>query len=261
MRSPKWILLCILGLAVLTSYLIGSFCPVDFLRPNLVNKDITLNEIYTRVATIIAAFMTFLAVMVALFKEDIRKYWEYAKLELKTRDKKGFREVLEDTPPSTSGQPSKIVQRYESILIIENIGTISAKNCEIYIESLKCNNENYIEPNEVPYNHEPLKWIHNDSASTILHSKGKGYVKIAEIRPQNKVAKPNNKEIIEPPKIIIGNIEPSPQFQNGTWNIALLICSENADTTRCILTIKWNGKWHDREADMSNLTLDLKIIK
>ena len=78
---------------------------------------------------------------------------------------------------------------------------------------------------------------------------------------ESKVANPNKKEITEPPKIIIGNAELPSQFQRGTWIITLLICSENANTKKYILIINWNGIWHDREADMTNLKLELTTTK
>ena len=100
-------------IVLIIGYLIGQFVPWDFLHPNLTNKDISINDYYTRLISLVGAFATITATIIALFKEDIKKLYEYASLEVKFKHNEFITEILENETSGISSGESLSAKKYE----------------------------------------------------------------------------------------------------------------------------------------------------
>lgn len=59
----------------IVAYVIGNYFPVEILKADYPDTDVlNKSEYYRFIVSIISAFITFCAVLVALFKDDLREY-------------------------------------------------------------------------------------------------------------------------------------------------------------------------------------------
>ncbi len=250
MKSLKFrhILILIL-LLIIFGYILGQLLPIDCLKPNLVNKDISLNDLYSRIIAIFGTTVTFLAVVVALFKEDIRKIWDKADLLICFRDDNVLHEIL-DNETSSSNYKAK---KYESILLIKNQGTLAAKSCEIYLERLQFKSATFPNLQDIKLTGQPLYWHNNSNTSILIPATGKATVSILEIiSPESQSVPTEQAGSSTPlPKLKISDSESPSEFVNGTWIAQFIVYSENARPIEHLVTISWNSKWEHRLSEMS----------
>lgn len=244
----RHVIAILLGLTII-GYIIGQFLPIDYLRPTIVNKDLTLNDLYTRIISIIGTTVTFLAVVVALFKEDIRKIWDKADLSICFRDDNVLHEIL-DNETSSSNYKAK---KYETILLIKNQGSLAAKSCEIYLERLQFKNSTYPTLQDIPLTGQPLNWHNNSNTAILIPATGKATVPIVEIISPESQSVPTEQagNSVPMPKIRIGDTESPNVYTNGTWIAKFIVYSENARPIEHIVTVTWNNRWEHRLAEMS----------
>src|SRR5690554_6568939 len=80
-------------ISLIIGYFIGQKIPIEFFHPKIEEKPLETKDFYNLVVQIIAAFATFLAVLIALFREEIRRWWEYVDIKYEIPENK-FIEVL-----------------------------------------------------------------------------------------------------------------------------------------------------------------------
>lgn len=261
MRKRKVLYFTLASLLLLGGYLLGSVLPISYLRPVVINRELTLNDLYTRVISIFGTVVTFLAVLAALLKEDIRKLWDYVSFEVVFRDEGNFVELLdnETSMSSTSDKNYKKASKYECVLTIRNNGSISAKNCEIYLEQLQFRNNGYPAAQEIKSPRTALQW-NNNSESILIPPKGKAHVSVVElISPSQQSVTNENPSANTRPNIKIGNIESPPDFTNGIWEARFIIYSENSNAKEVTVELNWNGNWENRLTDLTkHLTIQIK---
>lgn len=133
MKIIKIISTIVLSLSL--GYLLGNFLPLSYLRPTVIptQRLIQLFDLYQIIINFITAFVTAIAVLVALFKEDIRKMWEYPKLEISIPEN-NFTETLNSANTDTSN--SREATKYTCDIDVFNSGNITALELEIKLESL-----------------------------------------------------------------------------------------------------------------------------
>ena len=255
-------ILCIGLSLIIIGYILGNCIPIEILRPNITTKEITLNDLYTRIISIIGTIVTVFAVIVALAKEDIRKWWDFASFEIRFRDENKMIEILTNELSSATSGNSYKAKKYESILIIKNKGSIAAKNCEIYLERLQFKSNDFPSHQEIQSSSKPLSWNNNSNNSILIPATGKAYISAFEIILPSIQSVPSEQSTSTDvkPKIIIGGAESPNNFINGTWEAKFIIYSENTKPCDFSIIIKWNNKWENRLVDLSkHLTVDLKL--
>ncbi len=116
----KYVILFI-AIFLIFGYLIGQYIPWDFLHPVVSNKEITMNDYYTRMVSLIGAGATILATLVALFKEDIKKMYEYASLSIEFKHKDFITEVLETETSgnAANGNSNLAAKKYELVINVK----------------------------------------------------------------------------------------------------------------------------------------------
>ncbi len=247
-----------LGIALL-AYLIGNWIPIELLKPNIVKADIKTADFYRIVLSSISAIVTFLAVFVALFKDDIRKYWNYSKIEIRNPSE-NIKERTSTSSDSQSDSSEKHIEakKYESSIEIHNVGNISAIGAELYLEKLTFEGTGYTSIQNIETSGVPLYWSGSEKSTIIIPPEGRKLVKIVELNCPEKHSLPTGDKSTIPAKLQIGNIENNPEFKNGKWVGTFVLYSQNAKPLRFSVNIDWNGRWEKRLAEMKKyLKIDI----
>lgn len=248
-----------LMIAVIVGYGIGHFIPLDLLKPTIEYGPIKSNEYYSVIIQLIAAIATFFAVMAALFREEIRRWWEYVEIEYSIPEEK-FVEILNPNlgNDQTSNKPIE-AEKYKCVIEITNKGTISSHASEIILESLifKANHLNSNEPLETLG--IPIEWGNTYESRITIPPKGKKRVVILELTPPDSESSPGGAAKQTLPILTFAGINEEIINKNGTWTATYMIYSSNSKSKRFSVEIKWNGQWQGRKTEMNKcLTIELK---
>lgn len=125
----------LISIAIILSYCIGIWIPIEYLKPTIKEEEIGKAEYYRLIISIISAFITFTAVLVALFKDDLREYWKFARINFSIPDN----HTIEITNDVSNGQSDEVLQakKYLSRFEIQNTGNLPLLNSEVYLEKLE----------------------------------------------------------------------------------------------------------------------------
>jgi hypothetical protein len=256
----RYVILLLIAILV-TGYFIGQFIPYEYLRPKISSKEITMNDYYTRVISIIGAVATLFATMVALFKEDIKKLYEYASLDISFKDGNSLFEIL-DSDSNGNSMPggTLLAKKYEIIINISNNGKLAARTCQIYLEQLSYKNSSYPAPKELQSSNKPLSWIGKTESAITIPSKAKSFVSIVEIlSPESEIVQTSDNGIGKP-QIRIAGTDILLDSYHGQYDCKFVIYSENATPKEFKLELNWNGQWHRRLTEMKNcISVNSKI--
>jgi hypothetical protein len=244
-------LVLIIILLIFMGFMIGQLLPIKYLNPDIVDADLTINDLWERVISLIGTIVTFLAVVVALFKEDIRQIWDKAELTILFRDETELHEILDNESSSTN----YIAKKYEIILLVKNNGTLAAKNCEIFLERLQFNSSQFPTPQDIILTGQPLRWHNNPNTAILIPATGKATVSVVEIiSPQSQsVIVDEANTVVQSPKIRFSESELPIEYANGVWTAKFIVYSENAKPIEKIITVTWNNKWENRLSEMKRI--------
>lgn len=242
-------------------YIIGQFVPVEYLHPKLISTDINTNDYYTRLITIGGIISTLLAIIIALFKEDIRRLWEYSSLEIEIKySDKILCEILDVNNSDESSDSTQNIKaiKYELPIVVKNTGKLPAKNCEIYIDKLEFKNSSFTYYQEIPSTGIALDWWGKNQKAILIPPSGKSQITIVEIF-SNEVSTDDmgNALTKESLKIKFGNIDSPPKYKSGTWVAHFVIYSENTKPIKYIIELEWNGKWEQRLTEMTSKNIKI----
>lgn len=234
-------------------YILGNVIPFRYLQFEIEFSKLKTPELYTILINVTVAFVTFLAVIVALFKEDIRKIWEYARIEVHIPENYIFEKLNADVVSQKSEEDKHLeAQKYISRIEILNSGNISAFGTELYLEKLEYKSSAFTEVQEIETTGIPLSWSGIDKSSIIIPPSGKKMAEIVELSAPDKQSLPNGEHITIPPKLVIGNINIKADMNNGLWLATFVLHSQNTKSVRFITEIEWKGKWEKRLTEMKN---------
>lgn len=240
--------ICLVIATLILGYFLGLYFSSDYLKPEIINNQINLNDFYTRLIGVISSIITLCAVLVALFKEDLRKIWENVSLEVKTVNK-----LVENLDKDSSDNDVK-VSSYLNKIIITNKGKLSAKNCILNLKELSFQGKDDPKEQNIPIDHlgNLLGTTDND---LIIHSLGSKEIKIIEIlSPGSQIISSNSR--FEPqltPMLSFGNFRNPSTYLKGIWIAKFLLLSENAKPVEIEIYLNWNGEWHNRITEMDKI--------
>lgn len=248
-----------LGIAII-AYLIGNIIPIKYLSPTIEFTTIKSAEYYGLIVSSISAFVTFLAVIIALFKEDIRKKWIFSKIEVSIPEENFF-EVLNSSIGNTTDNTNQALEavKYNCKIEIFNSGSISAMGLEIQLESLIFKGTDYPTPQIIETFSRSLSWNGNGETKINISPEGKKTISILELTAPEQQSSPEGDNLTIPAKLNIADIDNYPDFKKGKWTGSFAIFSTNAKPVRFTIEIVWNGRWQKRASEMkNNLKIDLK---
>ena len=96
----KYYKIGLLILAIIVGYIVGNYLPIENLKPNFIDTSLSKGEYYRLIVSIISAFITFFALFIALFKDDIREQWKRPRIFFKLPEK----HTIEDTDSSLDSE-------------------------------------------------------------------------------------------------------------------------------------------------------------
>ncbi|CEN46481.1 exported hypothetical protein [Capnocytophaga canimorsus] len=245
-------ILIVIGIAIL-SYSMGCFFPINALAPNYSEDEfLTKSEYYGLVISVISAVITFCAVIVALFKDDLREYWKKPKIKISMPDKNTIEEFNKDSESSSSSNTALIASKYISKVEIENIGNLATLNTEIILESLRfCEKESSIWQ-EIECFGKPLEWNGMETTNVTLPVGAKKVLNIVSITAPEQISKPDSSTEKSPSRIIIGGVENNKEYKKGKWEAKFQIYAQNHKPTPFTIEMEWNGIWKTRLTEFNS---------
>lgn len=234
---------------IILAFFIGIINPFKLLSFELDQTPISRAEYVKILISIIAAFLTFCAVSVALFKEKILATFSRPNLVIAKPAQKANFEVITD---KMMGNKNEIIEAtmYCSRLLIKNIGNTAATEVAISLEKLVFKEHNYTITNLFEPSGESLKWNNNQEKINILPNSEK-LINIVEIFAPKKTSTPEGKtEIEQDAELIIGNFkECNKKTKPGVWTATFVIHAQNHKHMLFDVNIEWQGKWKGRLSD------------
>jgi hypothetical protein len=231
-------------------YLIGNWLPLKYFKPNIVDIPIEKVEYYKLLISSVSTTITFLAVLVALFKDDLREFWKFPKIVFNYPSAMTV-EITSEPNNSESGemlQATKYISRME----VYNSGNLPTMNAEIYLEKLEFTPKDSTIPQHIETSGTPIKWNGSNSESIIIPPGGKKLINIVEITAPEKTSLPDSEKTNKPPVLNIGNISNSKEKTKGKWKAMYSLYAQNHKATSFTIEIEWNGLWKGRLTEMSN---------
>ena len=244
MKSLSKTKICYIGIGIILFivlvYFSGSFY-------EQYKSSIKEDEAFMRITImVLSSLVTVLAMIVALFKEDIRGIFIKPKLDLNKENK------LNDVTQRT-GQNNVEAMSYHYTTFVHNTGNIPAKEVEVYLTSLKHKKNSEQNYKEIEIDSIPLTWKNSESKQIMIPRNSRKSLILFQILPPSDVSTPD-----QPPpnasnqsQIQIGTNKYSVDVENAEWNVLFSIYADNAKPINIRLTISWNGKWESRLTEMN----------
>lgn len=244
MKSLSKTKICYIGIGIILFivlvYFSGSFY-------EQYKSSIKEDEAFMRITIVVlSSLVTVLAMIVALFKEDIRGIFIKPKLDLNKENK--LNEVTQRT-----GQNNVEAMSYHYTTFVHNTGNIPAKEVEVYLTSLKHKKNSEQNYKEIEIDSIPLTWKNSESKQIMIPRNSRKSLILFQILPPSDVSTPD-----QPPpnasnqsQIQIGTNKYSVDVENAEWNVLFSIYADNAKPINIRLTISWNGKWESRLTEMN----------
>lgn len=242
----------ILIIVGIIGYSLGNFIPNELFIPKFTDETLNKSEYYRLLFSIFSAIITFFAVLVALFKEDLRELWKRPVIQFCTPDEITI-EDLNSSLESETASDIPVAKRYYSRIEVKNIGNMPALNAEIYLDKLEYIPKDSTIPQNIECSGSALSWIGSESHTIIIPPGGKKLIKIVEISAPEKISTPESEKLNKPPLLSIGEIENSKENAKGKWTATFSLYAQNHKPIRFTVEIEWNGVWKTRLAEFKKL--------
>ncbi len=150
---------------LIVGYLLGIYFPLSLLKPTFtVNEELNKAEYYRMLISLMSAFITFCAVLVALFKDDLREFWKKPNIKV-TMSTTPTSEIFSDMSQTNSSTDPLITSSYITKVEIENTGNLSALNTEIILEKLVFTEKDTNIKQNIECSGKPIRWNGLDATS------------------------------------------------------------------------------------------------
>lgn len=220
-------------------------------------KGIVDDEPFMRITVmIISSLITVLAMIVALFKEDIRGLFVRPKLNLSKENN-----LKENTHQAGKNNIEAINYYYK--ILVHNVGNIPAKEVEIYLNHLKYKKNDSQIFKEIEVDGIPLLWQNSESKQIMIPRNSKKSLTLFDILPPSEVSTPDQvpSNMSNQPKFKIGKNEYCVDGEISEWIMSFSIYSDNAKPISIQLSIQWNGKWESRLTEMNEIFSTKEEVK
>lgn len=255
-RKHKRLAVVLLCSALL--YTLGNLLPLKILHPDVKEEQISTGEYYRLIISVISACITFAAVLVALFKDDLRELWKYPRIIFKTPASSTI-EITEEEDSQGAGDTIINATKYISRIEVQNVGNLPTLNAEVYLDKLEFKEKNSSIAQLIETTGIPMAWNGDGIKTIIIPPGGKKLINLVEITAPVKVSTPNSPQTNQPAKVIIGGIDNNTEYKRGTWFATFTLYAQNHKPTNFELEIEWSGVWKRRLTEMAGqLRIDIK---
>lgn len=197
---------------------------------------------------ILGVIVTFLAVVVALFGNELRSIIFRPKCKI-SLSKDGFDENLGDTLYSTSPQ----ARYYDCTLNVENSGSKEISNCELIVTEISymSDRQQKRERKLLVNGHQSLYWFYRDKKKIHLIEGEQREVCLFRIYPSSMMQTPDGGEE-SPLRLNISGFNLEDKYsQKGIWSVKYKLQDNERILRSFSVTVEWTGKWFDRISEMS----------
>jgi len=252
----KWILVMIFTLLILTNIYFPLFQFIvipDFI---LISK----SEYAKLRISIVSAFLTFLAILVALFKDDLRERYKRPKLSVEMPEKLTIETANEVEKPE--GNDSIIeAEKYISRIEIRNNGNVPAINVEISLEKLVFQEPKSGISESKEISTQPLPVGFTNSNQINIKQGSKKVINIVQLFAPERTSLPDGTISRQPARILIGDYELIGHNRRGTWTAEFAIFAENHKMVKFIAIIEWKCTWKPRIHELLESSYKIEIQK
>jgi len=249
MKINNWIIVGLIIIGLIVSYYLGNIFPFEYLKPELSSQEITKGEYLKFITAAISAFLTFLAILVALFKDDLREIWKRPKIEFSFPEIK----TIENLEGEFEEEHNIQANDYTTRVIIENTGNSPSLNSELFLEKLEFTPKDTSIAQFIETTGAPLEWNGTEVSSITIPSGGKKTINIAKITKPEKTSLPDSAKTNNPSTLIIGKVCTKKEENKGKWLATFMFYNQNNKPIRFEVLIEWNGIWKGRLADFEKL--------
>lgn len=248
--SMSWIII-----SIVVSYSIGMLFPIKNIVPILKKTETSLSpyELYSLAVNGMLALITFLAMLVALLKEEIVYLWRKPKLAIAQNENSS---LLSEHIQDDSNTAQRVADRYNVIITIENKNKVDAKNIKIQISNAIFINHNTKNKSKIPFKNKIIKVGDNQNLSMYSMLD----LNIASLKNvQIQKEKCMTDKAIPRVSLFIGENELPDEYCNGEIKIYIVITCEGGYALKKCLSIRWDGKWENRLSDISPTHLEVTL--
>lgn len=246
-------------LLFLSGFFVGILCQKRIWTVVDPTKTIGAWELIGIIVAMIGSFGTCAAVVVAIAKERIVRFFNHPTISARLQDTDtGFYEEID------SEQSTPVSSEYYCIAEILNSGKVTANECEIKIDKiLYSDRKGKMKPirNETGTISCKVPWDMEEKIN--LPSGLRKEVVLFKISQPNRTVMPDTGDsaINNGPKLsICGFPLKENKSQKGIWEVHYYVSYDAGEHTHFVLTIDWSGEWRNRLSEMRD-ELHLKLCK
>lgn len=251
-------LLIIIGLLVLVGVPIGIFILCCQFSSFDASKSYGLPELIYYAMQSVGVFVMAATVATAIFGPEIRRFFFGEKCSVELTDDGGLTENLESTFDTENPE----AQHYDCNITISNIGNREISKCQILLKEVMYKREVTDKFKSIhKYENHTLYWQTPDNMS---HSfvMGETYtLPMFRIYPENSCQTPDDSEYSHLRMRIIGCRLEEKYEKKGVWKMCYQVKSKNKLLQTFEIIVQWDGTWHSRITEMSDVVnVNLKEI-
>lgn len=179
---------------------------------------------------------TLAAVVVALFKEWFLKRIYHPSFSIRPSSD-SVQEIFDE---------KNEVSMYYSNLLITNMGSDGATNCELYMSRLDFSSQDGSITNTLVDVDSMLIWSNSEKRVDIPQSFSQAVEWFKVIRSVPKSVDVN----AIPPQLIIGSKQIPSDMCSGSFVVVFKLVCQGSMPQEIKLKLSWNGKWHDHKSQM-----------
>lgn len=250
----KVIISLIIGLII---GFVAGITVLDCLHVPVVNKCYGVLEAVYFISTPLATLITFLAVIVAIFGNEIRMWLYREKCDVSI-DRNIFVEDI-------SGQeylPNIEARKYDCTLCVENIGSSEIEGLGLFIKNINYQDNKDAKVRKIKIlNQKALYWNKPDELRASFLPLDKKYVPILRIHPNVTTQTPDDlQSSVKPLHISIMGHSLDDRFnKRGIWEIDYTLSTTRKLIKEFTVKVSWTGVWKQREKEMCDeVTVELK---
>ena len=229
-------------------YIAGNKIPIKIFKPNYTEVTLNKSEYFTIILSMLSTIITFCAILIALFKEDLRAMWKRPIVIFSTPDEMTV-EDLKASLESEIQNDTPFANKYISRIEVKYNGNLPLLGAEIYLDKLEFTPKDSSIAQIIECSGSALKWNGTENQSIIIPPGGKKLIKIVEIYQPERFSTPESEKIDKPPLLKIGEIENTKEKANGRWTATFCCYAQNHKSTDLTVEIEWNGTWTKRLAE------------
>ena len=214
---------------------------------------------------LITASATFIASIIALFKESIIGLWKHPTLKIEQKEENLLKEITtklseEESDKQANTSATHIaVDYYDFNIEVINSGSEPCKNCECYLERIEFKQASDVKFNDLDLiSGKAIKWLGKELTNIDLPPHG-GKASITLLRlisPEKRSTEKGKKK--NSPGIQIGDVIINENVVAGNYIIIFCMYSLNHKSQTIRLGFDWNGHWQERITELSS-TVKIKM--